>query len=314
MKAATLCSKGVSWKSQVQRFMADRLCQCARLREEVLSGTWRPREVEPFTLSERGKIRRVMPVAMRDRVVERCLCDNVLVPFIERSVIADSSACIRGRGLAYAIGRIRKHLERAPRGAWFFQFDFHDYFHSIDRSDILGRLSNHLAPGFVRLVELSIGGGAGVGLELGSHVCQLCAVWYPTPLEHLMQSMPGLVGYHRYMDDGIAIFETKAQALNAKRIFIQSAEAMGLSMNPKKTFCNRATHTIVFCKTRLRKRSSGVRVTVRKPQTRHLVRHIRNVIRRSKDHEIDVDAMLGACMGYMNRGDADLTRLLEIEH
>lgn len=311
MDAARLCARGVSWKGQVQRFLNDRLCLCVQLREEVLSGTWRPQEVHPFTLLERGKLRRVMPVAMRDRVVERCLCDNIVVPFVEQHAIVDSSACIRGRGLKYAIERVKGHLEKAPPGAWVVQFDFHDYFHTIDRGRLMGMLRSYFPQPVLDVIALSIGGGEGVGIELGSHVCQLMAVWYPTPLDHVMQSLPGLIGYHRYMDDGIAIFETKAQALNAKRVFVQSASAFGLSMNPHKTFCNRATHPIVFCKTRLTKRRDGVRVNVRKPQTHRMVRHIRNVVARAKTHDIDVDAMLGSCMGYVNRGDADLSRLLE---
>lgn len=310
MEAARLCSKGVTWKGQVQKFLDERLCRCAELRDEILSGTWEPRPVQPFTLMERGKLRRVMPVNMRDRVVERCLCDNVLVPLIERTAIKDSSACFRGRGLDYAIRRVREHLEQAPPGAWVFQFDFHDYFHCIDRSRVIAMLRRHIPECFVRLVALAIGGADGIGLELGSHVCQLMAVWYPTPLDHLVQSLPGFVGYHRYMDDGIGVFASKAAALNAKRVFVQSAESMGLAMNPHKTYCNRATHPIVFCKTRLTKRASGVRVTVRKPQTRRLVRHIRSVIRKAEHEDIDVQALYGSCLGYINRGDADLTRLM----
>lgn len=290
--------------------MADRLCQCARLRDEVLTGTWRPMEVKPFTLMERGKLRRVMPVAMRDRVVERCLCDQLLVPFIESQAIKDSSACFRGRGLDYAINRLRKYLEDAPPGAWVAQFDFHDYFHTIDRARLMDRLRDHFPPEVLDLIALSIGGATGVGLELGSHVCQLMAVWYPTPLDHLMQSLPGCIGYHRYMDDGIAVFRTKRHALNGLHLFVQSAGAMGLSMNPHKTFCNRATHPIVFCKTRLRKRASGVRVTVRKQQTRHTLRHVRNVIRRAVHADINLESVYASCMGYVNHGDADLSHLV----
>lgn len=309
-EAARLCARGVSWKYQVQRFNLNRLCECARLRRELLAGKWSPRTVVPFTLNERGKVRRVMPVNMRDRVVERCLCEHVIVPFITATAVQDSSACIRGRGLDYAVKRVRGHLEKASPGAWVFQFDFHDYFHSIDRDRLIRMLREKIPEPLLRVTALSIGGDSGVGLELGSHVCQLLAVWYPTSLDHLVACCPGFIGYHRYMDDGIAIFETKAQALNAKRLFVQSANAMGLTMNPHKTFCNRATHPIVFCKTRFTKRSSGVRVNVRKPQTRRLVRHLRSVIRRSKVAEVDLAAMYGSCTGYLNRGDADLTRLM----
>lgn len=308
---ANRCARGVSWKGQVQRFMADRLCQCVKLRDEVLAGTWRPREVEAFTLSERGKIRRVMPVAMRDRVVEWVLCYFVLVPLILKLVIEDCSACLEGRGIDYAVERVRGYLEEAPPGAWVFQFDFHDYFHSIRRADLIARLRRYLIEPFVLLVTLSIGGDFGTGLELGSYVCQVLAVWYPTPLDHLIQSLPGLVGYHRYMDDGVAIFETRAQALNAMSLFAQSAAAMGLAMNPRKTHCNRATTPFVFCKRRFTKRSDGVRVNIRKEQTHRLVRHDRRVVERAGDHEIDLLPIHDSSAGYFDSGDATLSpRLL----
>lgn len=310
MRAATLSARGVSWKSQVQRFMADRLCQCVRLRDEILSGTWRPREVRPFTVCERGKLRRVTPVSMRDRVVERCLCDNAFAAFVTSEVMEGSSACLKGRGLHYAVNRIKGHLERADFDAWYYRYDFHDYFHKIDRGRAIDRMRGRLAPPFIPIVALSIGGESGVGLELGSQVCQLTAVWYPTPLDHVILGLPGLIGYDRYMDDGLAVFDSKEQALEAQEAFAEQAGEIGLTMNPDKTYCNRVTHPIVFCKTRIRKRPDGVSVNVRKPQTRHSVRHVRHVMRRAERVEIDTEPVIASTLGYINRGDADLSRLM----
>lgn len=291
--------------------MDNRLCECVKLRNEVLTGTWQPRDVKPFSLVERGKLREVMPVAMQDRVVQRCLCDNILIPFIEKEVIDDCSACIKSRGLDYATKRLVEHLKKAPPGSWVFQFDFHDYFHSIDRADALEKLRGKIPDCFIKLIALSVGGTNGIGLDLGSHVCQLVAVWYPTPLDHLIQNLNGFIGYHRYMDDGIAIFGNKQQALNAMHIFTKNAEAIGLTMNPNKTFCNIATKPIVFCKTRLTKRQGEVRVNVRKEQSKRMVKHMRNVKERSKYVQIDLKPVKASCTGYLNRGDADLTRLVD---
>ena len=83
-------------------------------------------------------------------------------------------------------------------------------------------------------------------------------------------------------------------------------------MNPHKTFCNRATHPIVFCKTRLTKRKDGVRVNVRKQQSKRMVRHMRSVKRRAEHVEIDLMPVKASCLGYLNRGDANLTRLVTL--
>ena len=310
MDAAAECAKRVRWKNQVQRCMADRLCQCARLRREVLSGTWTPRKTKPFTLSERGKIRRVSPVTMRDRVVERCLCDHVIAPFVESTAIKDSSACLKGRGPLYARERIKSHLERAKPGAWVFQYDFHDYFHTIDRRRLLALVAEHVDECFLPLIWRSIG-GEGHGLELGSHVCQLLAMWYPSNLDRIMLSTPGLVGYHRYMDDGIAIYRTRSEAFSAMELFVEEARMRGYQMNENKTHCNRATHPFVFCKEKYVKRNSGVRITIRKQQTHRNIRHVRRVVKVAEDAEIDLTPVKASCRGYLDRADNKMGWLLD---
>ena len=310
LEAADKCAKRVSWKNQVQRFMADRLCQCAQLRSEVLSGEWTPKQTKSFTLMERGKIRRVSPVNMRDRVVERCLCDHVLSPFIRKTAIKDSSACLKGRGPLYARERVKAHLERAQPGAWVFQYDFHDYFHTIDRHRLLRLVGEHVDECFIPLIWKSIG-GEGHGLELGSHVCQLLAMWYPTDLDRLMLSTSGLVGYHRYMDDGIAIYDSQTNAFAAMTLFTYEAEARGYEMNPTKTHCNRATHPIVFCKEKYVKRATSVRVTIRKPQTHRNIRHVRRVVKAAEKAGIDLVPLKASCGGYLDRADNKMSRLLD---
>lgn len=307
MVAARQCVKGVDWKGKVQRFDADMLCQCARLRREVLSETWRPRPVHSFTIMERGKLRHVMPVDMWDRVVERCLCNQVLVPYVTSHVIEGCGACLPGRGLDRSIERVREMVEAAPMEAWVVITDFHDYFHSIRRAMLLGLLRRDVPECFIRITAEAIGGYDGIGIELGSHVCQVLAVWFPTPLDHLMLSAPENLGYERYMDDSISVFRSRDAALNGLMLYEQSAAAMGLSMNPNKTFAQPITTPFVFCKRRITKRSSGTRVNVRKPQTRSTVRHIKNALGVDG---IDPMPLRASSLGSVNRGDADLSRLI----
>lgn len=42
----------------------------------------------------------------RDRVVQHCLCDEVLALIIDKKLIYDNSACRIGKGTHFAIGRI----------------------------------------------------------------------------------------------------------------------------------------------------------------------------------------------------------------
>lgn len=311
-----MAAKNVKWKGQVQRFMLRRPTECATLRNRIINGIWEPHRGRPFKVLERGKVRTIDPPDMRTRVVERCLCENVLMPYVERSVIAESCACLRGRGQSYQVDLTRRHLEAAPPGAWFFQYDFHAYFDSIDRAAALDRLAVDLDPGILGVVSKCIG-GPGIGLTLGSHVSQLLATWFTTPLDLMVLTMPGLVGYERYMDDGHAVFTDRASALACLEAFREGATSMGLTMNPKKTHCNRATHPQVFCQLRYTKRADRVKVNLRKPKVRQSIRHANNVMRRAerlaRDPNaavIDPQCVRGSMQGSFQRGDADLTPLL----
>lgn len=312
MRAADVCYRGVRWKRQAQLFMSHKLTECRRLQRELLDGTYKPTRTESFDIVERGKPRTIRPVDFRDRVVQRCLCDNALLPAIERHVVPDCSACLRGRGVDYAIGRIREYAERCPQDGWVLQSDFHDYFHSID-SATLARLVHELLPddGLAALAMMTITTGES-GLELGSHVSQLIACAYATPVDHAVMGIPGVIGYHRYMDDGIAFCADRGSAIAARETLCESTEGLGLTLNERKTHVNRVTTPFSFCKMRISKQPDGtVRVNVRKPQSRRAVRHARGVVRLSRRNpDVDPGPCLASLSGYLGRGDADPAHLV----
>lgn len=314
MAAADLAAKKVRWKGQVQRFMLHRITECQTLRKRILAGTWEPKKGNKFSIKERGKIRVISPPDMRTRVVERCLCERVMMPFVASHVVRECCACLRGRGQTYQIELTKEHLEHAPPGAWFMQYDFHGYFDSVNRGAALERLSKNIDASLVDIISKCIG-GPGIGLELGSHVSQLLATWFTTPLDLIVLSSPGLVGYERYMDDGHAVFVDKANAINALESFRHAAHQMGLAMNPNKTYCNRATHPQVFCQLRYTKRADHVKVNLRKKKTHATIRHAQRVVDmvngiEGREPKVDLVAVRGSMEGSFRRGDPDLSHLI----
>lgn len=310
LDAADECEKGVAWKPSVQRFMIHRLTECSKLQDAILRQEWEPRKGRPFQVHERGKARWVVPPMIEARVAERCFCDQQLIPFINAHTSPECSACIKGRGLSYAMEHVRAMLEAAPPGAWVFQYDFHSYFHSINRTLMLGMLEQYFPAVFVDFISKCVG-GPGIGLDLGSHVSQLLATWYPTPLDHHLESLPGFIGFHRYMDDCVSVFDNRDHAMSALQQFPETAKHMNLDMNPNKTHVNRATAPLVFCKTRFVKRADGVRMTIRKTDTRHSIKHAKNVVRRSKDVPIQLRPVHDSMLGHFDRADNKMSRLLD---
>ena len=328
LDAADECYRNVRWKRQAQGFMSRRLTNCAQLLDELEGGDWEPAPVKRFTVCERGKDRDVKPVAFRDRVVQRCFCDHVLVPVVTAYVTDDCSAVLPGRGLASgrranplcAYDRVRAHAAACPRGGWVGRFDFSSYFATIPHDRLLSILSRRIPDSRLMAFLATVIADdetdrPGIGLELGSHVSQLCATAYPTLLDRAVACSPGVTGYHRHMDDGIVFAADRQSCALAMQTARAMASSLGLTINPRKTCSSPASLPFVFCKMRFSRQADGsVRMNVRKQQSRRACRHAKSVARRSAGHpelDIDIAPVRASLEGYLQRGDADLSGLVK---
>lgn len=308
IESANKCYKNVKWKNQAQRFMQNCITHCRELQIELFNNTYDVQEAKQFSISERGKTRIIKPVSFRDRVVQRCLCDYYLYDIVEKISILDISACLKDRGTSYASDRIITHLNNTPFNGWILQFDFSNYFKSIDHNLLISFINNLTKDARILNLMNTIINKSKEGLELGSHLNQLLATIYPINLDKSFLKTKGCIGYHRYMDDGIVFYKTKEDALNGLSMLKKYCKDSKLQISDHKTFITKASHPIIFCKLRYKKYNGGVKVSVRKPQTRRLTRHIKSV---RKNPKIDIDLVLASAKGYINRGDSDLSRLIE---
>jgi RNA-directed DNA polymerase len=88
-------ARGKRDRPPVQRFLATRGVQLAALRQELETGTYRPRPYQQFGILD-PKPRRISCADFRDRVVHHAVC-TVLAPLIERRLIADNSPAASAR-------------------------------------------------------------------------------------------------------------------------------------------------------------------------------------------------------------------------
>jgi len=259
--SALVCKGGVSWKREVQAFHLNLLCNCAQLRDELLGGTYRLRPGRRLTINERGKPRHIITCTFRDRVVQRTLCDRVLVPAVRRVIIYDNSACIPGRGTSFALARLERHLyqhwRRHRTSGALLLYDFSKYFESV-RIDLAMELFSHIVfdARLLALLRQTLE-GAPRGLGLGNQTSQVAAVLYPNAIDHWAKDEVGVRGYGRYMDDGYALFGGWDEALHFTCEFGVRCAAMGLSLNPRKTRLIHPGEEFTFLKTRFRLSADG---------------------------------------------------------
>lgn len=105
--------KGSKWKETTQKFALNYLRNIFKLIDELSNQSYLPGEEGEFTLNERGKIRPITTLQPRDRLVRHVVCDEILMPEVERRIIYDNGASIKGKGIGHAKKRFEAHLHQA---------------------------------------------------------------------------------------------------------------------------------------------------------------------------------------------------------
>jgi hypothetical protein len=91
----------------------------------------------------------------------------------------------------------------------------------------------------------------GKGLGLGSQPSQICAIFFPSGLDHFIKERLGIKFYGRYMDDLYLIHKDKQYLEYCKKeIAAYCEKRLKLKINLKKTQITSLSHGFVFLKGR----------------------------------------------------------------
>ena len=103
--------RGVSsWKTSTQRYEADVIMQNLKLQNEVREGRYKQSPMLHFHLNERGKMRDIHAPTVRDRVLQKVVNQDVLLPAIRNYLIYDNAASLEDRGTSFMRKRHLIHL------------------------------------------------------------------------------------------------------------------------------------------------------------------------------------------------------------
>jgi retron-type reverse transcriptase len=131
--------KGKTRKHYVKKFEKKRDEKLLRLRDELLSKTYKPRELKTFIIRD-PKTRKISKSAFRDRVIHHTLI-NIIGPIFEKGFIYDSHANQIGKGSFKAIERFntfkRKVSKNNTRECYCLKADIKHYFEEVDHEVLL---------------------------------------------------------------------------------------------------------------------------------------------------------------------------------
>lgn len=242
------------------------LCQ---LRDELLSRAYQPGRSICFVITH-PKPREVWAAQFRDRVVHHLLYNAISQRF-ERAFIANSSACIKGRGTLYAAERLERDVRSVTqnwsRRAFYLKCDLANFFVSIDKRVLLQRLHARVHEPFWRWLtetvlmhdprtDFEVRGDpallasvplhkqlmhapAATGLPIGNLSSQFFANVLLDGLDqHVKHRLQHAGGRHygRYVDDFYLLHESPQrlnEALSSIDAYVR--ESLHCALNPRKT-------------------------------------------------------------------------------
>ena len=259
------CRRNKRNSASARLFEKDMEINLLELHDDLIAGTYRPGRSICFVVT-RPKAREVWAAAFRDRVVHHLMYNHV-APRFYASFIADSCACIPGRGTLYAAKRleskIRSASENWSKQAFYLKCDLANFFVAIDkavlrkqlearitepwwlalatqilmhdpREDYETRSPAHLfnrVPQHKRLVAQP----ANLGLPIGNMSSQFFANVYLDALDQFAKHQLRAKHYIRYVDDFVFLHDSPQQ-LNQ---WLAEVEAflprLGAKLNPTKT-------------------------------------------------------------------------------
>lgn len=275
------CCKGVGWKASTQRYKANALLNVVDTLDLLRSGKFKSKGFYEFDIIERGKERHIKSVHISERVVQRCLCDYSLVPIFSNSFIYDNGACMKDKGIDFAVNRLIVHLQRHYRkhgnNGYALVFDFSKYFDSINheklKSIIDGSYPDKRLAAFIKRLVDDFGGEKGLGL--GSQISQVSALRFPNRLDHYVKEVLHIKGYGRYMDDGYMLHPDKAYLQKCLADLREICDCLGITPNKKKTQIVKLSKGITFLKHRFILTATGKVVIL--PARKNIVRQRRKL-------------------------------------
>lgn len=234
--------------------------------DELQAGTYRPGRSICFIIT-RPKPREVWAADFRDRIVHHLLYNRIGAR-IEATFIADSCACILGRGTLYGARRleskIRSITQNWSRPAHYLKLDLANFFVSIDKHILRDLLARRIAePWWLQLTETILfhdprqnfeyHGRASMvervpphkrltlqpshlGLPIGNLSSQFFANVYLDALDQYIKHQLKARHYIRYVDDMVLLHDDP-RWLNTARHHIEDflGKVLAVRLNPAKT-------------------------------------------------------------------------------
>ena len=207
------------------------------LKQQLVERSYRISPYSEFIVTE-PKQRIIKSGAFRDKVVQHCLCDYVLIPRLMNEFIIDNYAGQIGKGTLFGLSRLSEHLLTFYRehgcNGYILKCDITKFFYSINHDAMKRCIRKYFDDeGIQWICDLFIDSIEGDGLPLGNQCSQVFALMYLNEMDHIIMDGLQCKRYGRYMDDFFLISEDKEYLEMCKKAIELHLDTLCLTLNNK---------------------------------------------------------------------------------
>ena len=230
--------RGKGHKKSAARFDLTALDGIHALAEQLRNKTYQISPYSEFKVYE-PKERLIQTTSFKDKVVQHSLCDNVIMPRLQRIFVYDNCAGQKGKGTLFGLNRLSEQMEqfyaRYGRNGYILKCDVTKFFYNIDHEKLKGIVNYYFGydPDICWLCDLFMDSTPGKGIPLGNQINQGFALLYLDSMDKLIQREMGIEFYGRYMDDFWLIHPSKAYLRHCLDVITAYLDTLGLTLNGK---------------------------------------------------------------------------------
>lgn len=230
------CGKG--YKKSSARFNLAALDGVHTLISQLRSKTYRVSEYTEFKVYE-PKERIIQTTSFKDKVIQHCLCDNVIMPRLQHVFLNDNCAGQKGKGTLFGLERLGEQMQqffgKYGCNGYILKCDITKFFYNISHAQLKDIVEYHFGydPDVCWLCNLFIDSTEGKGIPLGNQINQGFALLYLDGMDKLIKYELGIDYYGRYMDDFYLIHPSKAYLKYCLEVITAYLETLDLTLNSK---------------------------------------------------------------------------------
>lgn len=237
-RAFRKAKRGKGHKKSAARFDLTALDGIHTLIGQLRDKTYRISPYNEFKVYE-PKERVIQTTSFKDKVIQHSLCDNVIMPRLQRIFVYDNCAGQKGKGTLFGLNRLSEQMEQFYKtygsSGYILKCDVTKFFYSIDHEKLKDIVHYHFGydPEICWLCDLFVDSTPGKGIPLGNQVNQGFALLYLDGMDKLIKYELGIEFYGRYMDDFYLIHSSKDYLRHCLTVITAYLVTLGLTLNGK---------------------------------------------------------------------------------